>query len=83
MVVGAPALLILGLPGPGDSGVTLLLAYLGLPYRISAFDSPRTALTASQLDALAHIQFIPRAGPFPPQPGGSVVKAVWMCHDRG
>jgi len=83
MVAGAPALLMLGLPGPGDYGVTLLLAHQGSLYDITTFNSPRTALSAGERDALAHLQFIPRAGPFPPQPDGSVAKALRTCHDRG
>jgi hypothetical protein len=83
MVAGAPAELLIGLPGPGDFGVTLLVAHRGLLYTIWAFDSPRTALTSGQRQILAHLRFIPRAGPFPPQADKSIAKGLQTCDNPG
>jgi hypothetical protein len=82
VVAGAPAMLITGLPGLGNFGVTLLVAHQGLLYGIYAFDSPRTVLTGGQRQVLAHLQFIPRAGRFPPQLDRSIPKALQTCSSR-
>ena len=82
VISGAPAIRITGLPGQGDFNVTLLVAHQGLLYGIYAFDSVHTTLTGGQRHVLAHLQFLPRVGRFPPQRDRSVATALQGCGSR-
>lgn len=59
---GAPGVLIRGLPGGPALFAIIILAHQGVLYSIIA---PGATLAPDQQQALASLQFIPRAGPFP------------------